>query len=98
MQKSTLTCFLTANNKKYKYVIEKNHNESTYIECKAANLAQEFLNEDLPNVIFSLPALILVNKKESKKKEVIRFRVSSEEKKIIQKKALERGYSTLSAF
>ena len=36
--------------------------ESTFLECEAANISQEFLNEDIPRLLNDLPNLILAEK------------------------------------
>lgn len=99
MKKEVIICSINVNNKKYTYTIEKIHDEASYIECIDAGVATECLNEQIPNLIFSLPALIL-EKKENlcAKEEVIRFRVTKEEKIFIEKKALEMGFKTVSSF
>jgi len=100
MEKSSITCAITVNNKKYFYTIKKYHNESVYIECKSAEVAMECLNEDIPRIVFSLPKLIIETQKPKEKNNepVIRFRVTKEEKIEIQKRALERGYKDVSRF
>lgn len=91
--------YITINNKKYHYTMKTKSKKTTYIECRAANIAQEFLNEDIPALLTDLPKLILAEKKYKKKQnEVIRFRVSSEDKKQIEKRALKKGYTSLSSF
>ncbi len=98
MKKSSLICSITVQNKKYEYRIEKIHDESTYLECKEAAIAREFLNDDIAQVIFSLPKLILTHKKnEYRSKQTIRFRVTGEEKQRLEQKAVDRGYRTLTA-
>jgi hypothetical protein len=59
--------------------------------------AQEFLNADIPNLLVDLPNLILAEKKYSQT-ETIRFRVSSKDKALIEKQAIQKGYSSVSNF
>ncbi len=90
---------LTVNNKKYFFTLTKLTDRKCFFECESANISQEFLNEDIPALIFDLPQLILAEKDYQKHSaEVIRFRVSAEDKKAIEKKALERGYKSVSGF
>lgn len=73
--------------------------ESTFIECEAANIAQEFLNEDVPALLIDLPNLIMAEKEYNKQQsEVIRFRVSQEVKRNIEKKAVQKGYPSISSY
>jgi len=95
----TLTHFITLNNKKFLYTLEKASKRTTFVECEAANIAQEFLNEDIPNLLNNLPNLIIAEKKYNKQQsEVIRFRVTPEDKQLIEKKAIKKGYMNISSF
>jgi len=91
--------FITVNNKKYYYNLKKKSKNTTLLECEAANLAQEFLNEDIPALLNDLPSLILAERDyKEQQSQVIRFRVSPEDKKKIEAKALKKGYSSTSSF
>lgn len=91
--------YITVNNKKYKYTLEKKKQNSIFIECDGANISQEFLAEDVPALLIDLPNLIVAEKKYSKKQsEVLRFRVSSEDKYRIEKKATKEGYDSISDY
>lgn len=97
--KTLLKHFITINNKKYFYAMEPAGKNSTFIKCEAANIAQEFLNEDVAAVLIDLPNLIMAEKEYNKQQsEVIRFRVSQEAKKNIEKNAIQKGYKTLSSY
>ena len=99
MSQKSLKHYVTLNNKKYTYTFKPNDQESTWVECEAADISQPFLNEDIPALLIDLPNLILSEIEYNKKQEeVIRFRVSVEDKKAIEKKAAEKGYSNTSAF
>jgi hypothetical protein len=91
--------FITLNNKKYFYKFEKINTKKTFVECKAANISQEFLNEDIAELLIDLPNLILAEKKyQNKQDEIIRFRINSKDKKAIEKIALANGYNSISGF
>lgn len=91
--------YVTVNNRKFFYTMKKVGKDSCFIECEAANIAQEFLNVDVPALLNDLPHLILAEKEYHKQQsEVIRFRVSPEDKKEIELKALKNGYHTISGF
>jgi hypothetical protein len=87
------------NNNKYFYTLKKINKDKSFVECIAANIAQEFLNADIPDLLNDLPNLILAEKKYNKQhSEVIRFRVTSEDKKQIETLALKKGYQSVSGF
>lgn len=99
MSQKHLEHSVTLNNRKYFYSLVPLDEESTFVECDAANISQPFANEDIPALLMDLPNLILAEKAYQKKQaEVIRFRVSIEEKKAIERKAASEGYPTTSAF
>jgi len=91
--------FITVNNKKYFYTIKSAGKNSTFIECRAANIAQEFLNEDIPALLIDIPSLIMAEKKYNlQQSEVVRFRVSGADKKHIENMAVKKGYSSVSSY
>ena len=65
--------------------------------CKDANLAQDFLNADIPALLNDLPNLILAEKKHERT-QTLRFRISAKDKAQIEKQALDKGYSSVSSF
>ena len=90
---------ITVNNKKYSYSLEKTKGGNIFVECKDANVAQEFLAEDVAGLLIDLPNLIIAEKEYDKKQtEVVRFRISSADKSKIEKKAIKEGYETVSAY
>lgn len=99
MKNNTLKSYISLNNKKYYFTLEKVTKGTTRICCQAANIEQEFLNEDVPELLRDLPNLVLAELKyKSNREQVIRFRVSVEDKKLIMKKANEMGFKTLSGY
>lgn len=95
----TSTHYILVNNKKYEYKLKK-LKKVIQLTCAAANINQKFLPEDIPNLIIDLPHLILeeLAHKKSQQNETIRFRISSQDKKEITKKALASGYTSISAY
>lgn len=90
---------VTINNKKYEYIIKPIDKKIVFFECPGARISQRFLAEDIPALLVDLPDMILSEIEWQKKQNnVIRFRVSAEEKKDIQKKAAKAGFSTISSF
>lgn len=94
-----LKYYVTLNNKKYFYTLKPHDEECVWVTCEAADISQPFLKEDIPDLLIDLPNLILAEKDYQKnQEEVIRFRVSAKDKKAIEKRAIKKGYLTLSAF
>ena len=90
---------VTIGNKRYEYFITPIDRKWVFFECPGGGIAQRFLAEDIMALLIDLPELILAEIEYSKKQEeVIRFRVSSENKKEIQKRAIKAGFPTISAF
>lgn len=97
--KKPLKHYITVNNKKYSYTLQKKGKKTTYVECEAANIGQEFLNEDIPGLLNDLGNLIIAEKEYKKQQEeMIRFRVSAEDKRQIEKNAIKKGYPSVSSF
>jgi len=90
---------ITVNNRKYKYILEEKKCGIIFVECKDANIAQDFLAEDVASLLIDLPNLIIAEKSYNKKQsEVVRFRVSSVDKSRIERKAVKEGYESLSEY
>lgn len=97
--KKTLTSYLLIHKKKYFFSLSEVSAKTTLIKCEAANIEQEFLNEDVPPLLNDLPHLILAEKiHKEQRDEIIRFRVKPEDKKQIEKIALAKGYPSVSQF
>jgi uncharacterized protein (DUF1778 family) len=91
--------YITINNKKYTYELSPASKETSHVICEAANINQEFLNEDVPELLNDLANLILAEKDYSKTQSaVIRFRVSVNDKKLIEKNAAKKGYASVSSY
>lgn len=98
-KKEKITSHVTINNKKHTYTLERKNKNEIYVECKDANLAQDFLAEDVANLILDLPNLIVAEKKyKENQTETVRFRISATDKSKIEKKALKEGYSSISEY
>ena len=95
------TATITVQNKKYEYSLApvKGSGEVVRFVCKAAKIDQEFLAEDIPALMFDLPALIVAEKKHNaSQSEVVRFRVSATDKKKIEQKAMAQGFDSVSDY
>lgn len=90
---------LTVQHKKYEYTLKKKNKDVIFFECKGARISQDFLAEDIPDLLIDLPNLIIAEKEHQKNRgEVVRFRVSSEDKHKIEKKAAQEGYNSISDY
>jgi hypothetical protein len=103
MNKKKIKHFISFNNKQYPYFVSSSYKDEgedvVYFECPSAGISQSFLVEDVPALLIDLPELIVSEKKyQNKQKEIIRFRVAGEDKKVIEQKAARLGYSSVSSF
>ena len=90
---------ITINNKKHGYSLRKTGGGATYVECADAHIAQNFLDEDIPDLLIDLPNLIIAEKTyKYGRDEFVRFRISAKDKKMIEKKALRNGYASVSEY
>lgn len=91
--------YIIINGKKCTYKLAPASKETTHITCEAANIDQEFLNEDVPELLTDLANLILAERDYSRTQNaVIRFRVSVSDKKLIEKTAAKKGYTSVSSY
>lgn len=88
---------VNVNNKRYDYILKSTGGDTVNLHCEAAGISQDFLSEDIVGVILDLPTLI-ISEQEYKKEDVIRFRVSSKEKFIIEKQAIDNGFNNISGY
>lgn len=90
---------ITIKNKIYPYTLEKTASGSIHIVAKDACIDQEFLPEDVSEIILDLPHLIIAEQEYNKKhSDLIRFRVSGVDKIRIEKKAIDKGYDSISQY
>jgi site-specific DNA-adenine methylase len=90
---------ITVQNKKYSYSVAKQTNGAVFVHCEAAKINQEFLVEDIADLLIDLPNLIVAEKEyQAQQSDVLRFRVSAHDKKIIEKKAVDSGYASVSEY
>ncbi len=99
MKKPQSNLTVLVKNKKYAYFITPVDKEVCHIFCEAAKIDQNYLIEDLPLLIEDLPNLIIAEQEYEEGKETrIQFRVTIEEKKEIEKKAVKSGNKTVSEY
>jgi hypothetical protein len=90
---------ITVKNKIYPYTLERISQGVVHLVSKGARIDQEFLDEDLSEILLDLPQLIVAEQEYSKKQsDIIRFRVSGVDKAKIEKKAIENGYDSVSGY
>lgn len=90
---------VTVKNKQYPYILERKGAGLVRMMCKAANINQEFLAEDVSELILDLRALIIAEQEhEGAQDTVIRFRVSARDKQRIEKNAVAKGYDSVSKY
>ncbi|MCB9810553.1 MAG: hypothetical protein H6779_01735 [Candidatus Nomurabacteria bacterium] len=90
---------ITVQNKKYSYIIKKKNDVTVRVICEAAKINQDFLSEDVPNLLLDLPNLILAEKEhKAKQSETLRFRVSAHDKNKIEQKAVKAGFDSVSDY
>lgn len=98
-QRVSFKFYTSLNNKKYPYTLRPHSEQTTWVECEAAGISQDFLHEDIPALLMDLPYLIESEKEYKKNQEnVIRFRISNEDKRVIKKKAAKLGYKSISSY
>lgn len=96
---NNITSYIIVGNKKYHYTLKKERDGIVFIECKDAKIAQDFLAEDIPDLIIDLPNLIIAEKEyQDTQSSVLRFRISPTDKARIEKKAVESGYKSVSDY
>ncbi len=85
--------------KKYNYELQPAR-RFTLLVIRELGLEEKIPNEKLPEILLKLPEIILSAKEEesSKQTEVMRFRVSPEEKAEIERLAYENGFDSVSAY
>ena len=89
---------ITINNKKYPYRIKKGKGGIFHFYCKSANINQKFHEDDLAELLLDLPQWITERQTETVKESYLRFRVKKEDKKKIQKIAVNKGFNNMSDY
>lgn len=98
MSKKTCST-ITVNNKKYDYSLTALKDNSVLVECKAAKIAQPFPAEDVAHLLLDLPNLITAEKEyQERQGDVLRFRVTSDDKRRIEERAAKDGFFSVSEY
>ena len=90
--------YIIIGNRKYGYTLHPSKRVTTLI-CRGAGINERFANDEIPRVLSQLPAMILQALKATEtQSEVMRFRVTREEKEQIAYNAISNGYDNISAY
>lgn len=92
--------YIIIGNRRYGYTIRPARTVTTIV-CRDANIETRIPNNKIPYVLADLPRIIeeqLQSLQEATQTQVLRFRVSEDEKSEIEHNAIEDGYSSVSAY
>ena len=90
---------ITVQKKKHTYTLSEKKAGVVHVSCPSANIDQDFLAEDVAALLIDLPNLIAAERDYKKNQsEVIRFRVSSEDKNKVERKAVQEGFGSVSDY
>lgn len=73
----------------------------THLICRSANIEDRFPNDEIPRILAELPRLIAAHNRAhaaTQQTEVVRFRVTEEERAQIEHNAFTAGYDTISGY
>ncbi len=92
--------FVSVRHRKIFYTLQKIDDARVQLKCPAAEISRVIMNKDLPDWLMNLPRHVLENKKKQEKEypHMIRFRVSKEDKEVIEKTAFDEGYASVSDY
>jgi len=83
---------------RYEYSLEKINNEIVRFKCEKLGMDEEFLFEDIAQLIMDLPNIATNLKNYEKNKVTVKFRVTPTEKQKIIQSATSKGYKSTSDF
>lgn len=90
--------YVIIGNRKYGYTLEPTRKATTLV-CRGANINTRFANDEIPRVLSDLPRMILdAMQAIETQSEVMRFRVTAEEKEQIASNAVDEGFDNISAY
>lgn len=91
----------TLGSKKYEYILGKPFMEDEeklmHFSCPKLGINQDYLIEDIPELILDLPNIAHNLKQSEKQNTFIRIRIKTSEKQLIEKNAFKAG-KTMSAY
>ena len=93
-----ITNTFTIGSQKYTYTLgdpfTKDGDKLMRVTCPKLNIDQDFLVEDIPELLLDLPNIAHNLKQSSKRSTFLRIRITDKDKKRIEKKALQSGKTT----
>ncbi len=90
--------FLVIGKKRYDYELQPAR-RFTLLVVKEVGIEEKIPNEDIPKILLKLPEIIMEAREDNiKQSEVMRFRVTTEEKQEIERQAYENGFESVSAY
>ena len=92
--------FIIINNQRHGYTLHPARKVTTLV-CKSAGIEARFPNDEIPRILAELPRIIQEQFRSlegAPQTEVLRFRVSEEEKEQIAHNAIDAGYTSMSAY
>ncbi|MAZ67680.1 hypothetical protein CL652_02850 [bacterium] len=92
--------YIVIGNRRHGYTLQPARKVTTLI-CKSANIEERFPNDEIPRILSQLPQIIRENYgllQSVAQTEILRFRVTDEEKGAIEQNARKAGYSSVSAY
>jgi hypothetical protein len=93
-----ITHYILVGNKRYAYSLLPTKDNTTII-CEGAGIRAQFPNEQVPVVLAELAKAILNTRQELEaQSEVMRFRVTPTEKRMMEKRAHALGYKNMSSY
>ena len=95
---TSITHYILVGNKRYEYTL-KPKGQTTTIICEGAGVRAQFPNEEVPQILTHLAKQIMIAKKEAESQsEVLRFRVTPNEKQLMERRAMALGYENMSTY
>lgn len=92
--------YIVIGNRRHGYTLRPARKVTTLI-CKSANIDERFPNDEIPRILARLPQIIREQYgllESAAQTEMLRFRVTEDEKSEIEQRAREEGYSSVSAY
>lgn len=92
--------YIIIGNRRHGYTLVPARKATTLI-CRSANIEARYPNDEIPRILSELPRLIVQQRSlstDAPQTEVVRFRVSEDERAQIEHNAFEAGYENISAY
>lgn len=98
-ESTMISLTLRVQNKSHGFTISENSDGTVHVICPSADINQDYLETDIAKLILDLPHLIESERKyQESKGQVIRFRVTEEERRKIFEHAENAGKANVSEY